>query len=119
MISSSHFLSHSAPIFKNYNLLNVYDTYEIELCTFMYKFFTNQLPKIFNNSFVEQNSQRRYHTRNTEDYKICQTRTMFATKTMRSAGPRNWNVIDKNTQLANSVKHFRSQIKANLILKYI
>lgn len=118
MISKSHFLSHSAPIFKEYNLLNVYDTYELDMGTFMYKYFTNQLPKIFNNYFVENNNQRRYHTRNTEYYKICKTRTQFANKTMRSAGPRNWNMTDENIKSASSVKHFRSQIKTNLIMKY-
>jgi len=118
IISKSHYLSHSAPLFKNYNLLNVYDSYELELSTFMYKYFTNQLPKIFRNYFLV-NNQGRYHTRKTEYYKIWKTKTQFADKTMRSAGPRKWNNIDENKKVANSVKHFRSQIKADLTLKYI
>ena len=118
MISNCHFLSHSAPIFKNYNLLNVYDTYDLELSTFMYKYHTNQLPKTFNSYFVEQRNHHRYHTRNTEDYKICLTKTEFANKTIRTAGPRKWHSIDKCAKTATSVKLFRSKIKTNLMEMY-
>ena len=119
IISNSPYLCHSAPIFKNYNVLNVYDTYNLELSTFMYKHFYDQLPKAFNNYFIRQPTDHRYHTRNTNDYKICLTKTKFVSKTMRFAGPRNWNTINKDTKMAKSVKHFRSQMKANLINTYI
>ncbi len=51
ILPNSKYLSHSASLFKQYNLLNVCDTYYRELCTFMYKHFTNQLPEIFRNYF--------------------------------------------------------------------
>ena len=54
IMSSSHYLSHSAPLFKKYNLLNVYDTYVLEVCTFMYKEFNNELPDIFHKYFNQQ-----------------------------------------------------------------
>ena len=71
IISNSHYRSHSAPIFKNYNVLNVYDTYKIEIRTFMY----NQLPNGFHNYFVLKDKDPRYPTRKVEDYKLCKTKT--------------------------------------------
>ena len=44
-MSSSHYLRHSAPLFKKYNLLNVYDIFLLEVCTFMYKELNNKLPR--------------------------------------------------------------------------
>ena len=119
IISNSNYLSHSAPIFKNYNLLNVSDSYELELSTFMYKHFTNQLPEVFNNYFVKNSKENMYCTRNIEDYKTCQTKTMFAHKAMRNAGPKIWNSIDVNVKSAKSVRQFRSQIKGNIISTYV
>jgi hypothetical protein len=43
-ISNSHYRSHSGPLFAKYNILNVFDTYKIELGIFMFKFHTTQLP---------------------------------------------------------------------------
>ena len=53
-MSNSHYLSQSAPLFKKYSLLNVYDIYLLEVCTFMYKEFNNKLPDIFHKYFNQQ-----------------------------------------------------------------
>ena len=53
-MSNSHYLSHSAPLFKKCYLLNVYDIYLLEVCTFIYKEFNNKLPDIFHNYFSQQ-----------------------------------------------------------------
>ncbi len=119
IISNSHYLSHSAPLFRNYKLLNVNDTYELELGTFMYKHFTKQLPEAFQNYFVMQRNLHKYHTRNNGDYEIPHAKTEFAHKTIRIAGPKKWNSLDKYIKAANSVKHFKSQMKNNIISKYI
>ena len=118
-ISNSHYLSHSAPLFKKYKLLNVHDTYDLELSTFMYKHFSSQLPKVFHNYFVVQSKLHKYHTRNHDKYAIPQTKTNFSHKTVRTAGPIKWNTIDKYTKSVKTVTHFRSKIKDNIILNYI
>ena len=121
IISNSHYLSHSAPLFKEYNLLNVYDTYELELTSFMYKHFTGQLPGVFNDYFTKHIDIKchRYSTRKTEDYKVCRSKTEFANKTMRNIGPKKWNSIHENIKTSKSIKTFRSNIKENLMSNYI
>ena len=45
-ISNSHFRSHTGPLFSKFNILNVYDTFKLNLGIFMYKHQKNQLPPI-------------------------------------------------------------------------
>ncbi len=118
IISNSHYLSHSAPLFKNLNLLNVYDTYDLELCTFMYKHATNQLPKVFENYFNTRSNIHNYKTRNSNAYQIPKIKTNFAQKTIKTMGPDKWNSLEKDVQLSKTVKHFRSKMKENMILNY-
>ena len=85
----------------------------------MYKHSTSQLPKAFENYFVTHGNQNGYHTRNTKDYIICKTKTNFAQKTIRTAGPKIWNKINKTIKMSKSLKSFRLQIKANILSNYI
>ena len=85
-MSNSHYLIHSAPLFKKYSLLNVYDIYLLEVCTFMYNEFNNKLPDIFHKYFNQQKSLHRYQTRHAEDYEIPHFKTNFARKTIRATG---------------------------------
>ena len=119
IIFNSHYLSHSAPLFKKYNLLNVYDIYLLEVCTFMYKEFNNKLPDIFHKYFNQQKNLHRYQTRHAEDYKIPHFKTNFARKTIRATGPIKWNLTEKHVKEAKTIKHFRNKIKKNIIAEYV
>ena len=48
VISNSHYRSHPASIFQKYNILDVYDSYKLEVGAFMYQYFQNLLPSSFN-----------------------------------------------------------------------
>ena len=41
------FTTNTGPLFSIYNVLNVHDTFKLNLGIFMYKHHTNQLPPIF------------------------------------------------------------------------
>ena len=111
IMSNCHYLSHSAPLLKKYNLLNVYDIYLLEVCTFMYKEFNNKLPDIFHKYFNQQKSLHSYQTRHAEDYEIPHFKSHFARKTIRATGPMKWNLTEKHVKEAKTIKHFRNKIK--------
>ena len=117
-MSKSHYLSHSAPLFKKYNLPNVDNIYLSEVCTFMYKEFNDKLPDIFLKYFNQQKSLHRYQTRHAEDYEIPHFKTNFAWKTIRATGPTKWNLTVKHVKEAKTMKHFRNKIKKNIIVEY-
>ena len=45
--------SHNGPLFSKFNVLNVHDTFKLNLGIFMYKHHSNQLPTIFSTYFTK------------------------------------------------------------------
>jgi len=52
IISKAKYNSHTEPLLKNLNILNVNDLYEFEILIFMHKFIHHKLPKSFSNIFT-------------------------------------------------------------------
>ena len=68
IISNSHYRSHSAPLFQKHNILNVYDSYKLELGVFMYQYVNGSLPISFNAFFTKLSDIHNYDTRNKSNY---------------------------------------------------
>ena len=62
-ISNSHNRSHTEPLFSKFNVLNVHDTFKLNLGIFMYKHHSNQLPPIFSTYFTKHIQTHNYPTR--------------------------------------------------------
>ena len=116
IVSDSNYRSHSAPLFQKYNQLNVFDIYNLELLTFMYKHSINLLPTVFDSYFTKQISS--YNTRNEDNYILTRIKTSFALKSIRNSGPSKWNSLQKEIRNAKSAKTFRKHLKAERILHY-
>ena len=65
-------------IFKKYNVLNVFDTFKLELGVFMYKHQNNSLPHTFSDYFIKHSQVHNYPTRNAQDYSIYKAQKVFA-----------------------------------------
>ena len=59
-ISNSHDRSHTGPLFLRFNVLNVHDTFKLNLGTFMYKPHANQLPPMFPTYFTKNVQKHHY-----------------------------------------------------------
>jgi hypothetical protein len=118
IITNNDYRSHSAPFFQKLNILNVNDMYKLELCTFMFKHFNNQLPETFTSYFLKQSKLHNYSTR-TDIYNVNKIRTNFAYKTVKHSGPPTWNSLHVTTKKSKSIKQFRSQLKESLISNFI
>ena len=70
IISNSHYLSSSKPLFEKYNVLNIFDMYKKEAGIFMYKYRNNMLPQSFDIIFTNHQSNHNYDTRNKGDYQL-------------------------------------------------
>lgn len=115
IISNSHYRSHSGPLFHKYNILNVYNTYELEAGVFMYNFFKNLLPKSFNDFFTTRSEVHGYLTRNRNNYSHTRNKKAFTDKTIRTTGPILWNSLEDKIKNVNSTKHFRKIFKLSLL----
>ena len=117
-ISNSHYRSHTGPLFSKYNVLNVHDTFKLNLGIFMYKHHTNQLPPIFSTYFTKHVQTHNYPTRNAQDYSINMTKKMFSDRAIRNCGPSFWNSLDKTLKHCKTTKHFRNELKSVLLSVY-
>ena len=70
IVSNSHYRSHTGPLFSKFNVLNVHDTFKLNLGIFMYKHHSNQLPPIFSTYFTKHVQTHNYPTRNAQNYGI-------------------------------------------------
>ena len=61
IITSSNFLAHSEPIFKQLHLLKSYDIYKCQLLKFVFKLVNKQLPTYFNQLPFPFNNQLHHH----------------------------------------------------------
>ena len=119
IISNSHYRSHSAPLFQKHDILTVYDSYNLELGVFMYKYFNGLLPMSFNAFFTKLSDIHNYDTRNKSNCNPTRNKKVFADKAVRTTGPILWNSIDQNIKNSISTKHFRKLYKSSLISLYI
>ena len=117
-ISNSHYRSHTGPLFLKHNILNVYDTYKLNVGIFMYKHHTNQLPSNYSTYFTKHIQTHNYSTRNAQDYVINKTKKAFSDRAIRNCGPVFWNSLDKTIKQCKSTKTFKDKLKSNLLSKY-
>ena len=118
IISNSHYRSHSAPLIQKHDILNVYNSYKLELGVFMYKYFNGLLPMSFNTFSTKLSDIHNYDTRNKSNYNPTRNRKVFADKAIRTTGPIIWNSIDKSIKNVISTKYFRILYKSSLISSY-
>ena len=100
------------------NILNVHDTFKLNLGIFMYRHLSNQLPPIFSTYFTKHVQTHNYPTRNAQDYSINKTKKMFSDCAIRNCGPTFWNSLDKTLKHCKATKHFINQLKSILLSEY-
>ena len=59
----SEYNSHSTPLFQNLKILKVSDLIYLNTALFMYDYYSNRLPLIFDNFFKSINKVHQYQTR--------------------------------------------------------
>ena len=117
-ISLEHYRCHANPLFKKHKLLDVYDTYKLDLGVFMYKHQAELLPKTFINYFRKHNQNHNYSTRNAQNYSIHNSKKCFSDRSIRTSGPCLWNSLDRKTKQSKTAKEFRYKFKTNLLETY-
>ena len=85
-ICKTSFRHSSKPLFTDLRILNVYNMYNLELCVFMCKYSTDDLPTIFNGYFSKRSQICNRDTRNMTNYNL--------RKIEQILHPKEWKHLD-------------------------
>ena len=119
VLSKSKYNAHTAPIFKQENLLSILDIYKLNCLKFYHKYINAKLPEYFKDFF--KHPSHRYNTRNTLP-DIPHSRTNISKNRLRHYIPTLLrNSIDENIISkvhTHSLYGFSQYVKRVYIAKY-
>ena len=94
MLTNSHRKAHVAPLFKQMNVLNVYDINKLQIVCFVYKSMNSLLQHCFANFFDSNAPLHDYNLRNNRSRKLHQSTTNVRFFSFKCNEPRIWKDID-------------------------
>ena len=118
IISNLSWKSHTDPLFFENKILKIHDLYRHNLGQFMYKLNNNLLPSVFNDIFCKNMSIHRYPTRQSNEFHLPLTRTIFTKSVFTFTGPKLWNNLNSATKDAPSLYSFKKRLKTFLLASY-
>ena len=118
IITSSHYIAHTEPLFSMTTLLKLDDLYKYQLGIFMHKVTHCQLPQNMSSMFLRTDNIHSHQLRNHNAYYIQQIRTNTRKSTINFSGPKFWNAIPTNLRQLASIHQFKKKFKALLLTKY-
>ena len=118
IITSSHYIAHTEPLFSMTKLLKLDDLYKYQLGIFMHKVTHCQLPQNMSSMFLRTDNIHSHQLRNHNAYYIQQIRTNTRKSTINFSGPKFWNTNPTNLRQLASINQFKKKFKALLLTKY-
>ena len=119
IIFNLHPRTHTDDLFFHNKILKVKELYLFHLGQFMFKFKANNLPKVFDQTFNQNDSFHNYPTRHSNEYHLPLLRTILAQSTFVYTGPKFWNNLDDNLKIKMSIHSFKNKLKQLLLQTYI
>ena len=116
IITNSHVQSPSAPLFKELQILSIYDLITLNTLIFMYSINANILPDKFSNMFVSNSNIHNYFTRQRHHYHQPNLRSTSGLNSLIYNGVKKWNNLPYCIKSSSTLTRFRKLCK-NLLLK--
>lgn len=119
ILTFSKFDEHSSPLFKQTNILKLFDLVNFHISMFMFKFFNKLLPSAFDDFFVPTSRVHNYSTRlsSSNAYSLPRVRTNYGKFNIRFSGVKIWNSLESELKLL-SIGAFKARLKSNFISTY-
>ncbi len=118
-IANASYNSHTEPLLKKLNILNIWDLHEYEVTLFMYKFVNHTLPQSFEwvYSFNYEIQADRV-TRQSSLMHIKRCDSTFARRLPLYTFPVIWNQWSTSVDGHISLNHMKKIVKSSLLNKY-
>ena len=119
IISKSTFDSHSDPIFKELELLKLFDIRQLELGKLMFSFNHSFLPPKFNDYFSVNKQIHNYATRYANDFHLPFCRTNLRIFSVSFQGPTYNNSLENDVKESNSLHSIHNEIEKKKICELL
>ena len=109
--------SHSAKLYKTYNILPVQLLHNFQILTFMHKYVHHRLklPSVFCEYFDENKQIHQHDTRQKETFCTCVVKSEIGKRAIKYKGGRLWNNLPTNIKTIKSLFLFKQKLKTHLL----
>ena len=111
IITNSHYIAHTDPLFSKLKLLKLDDLYKHQLGIFMYKAANNKLPDSMSSKLTRIQNIHKHNLRNQNSYYIQNIRTNSRKCTINYSGPVFWNALPSKLKQLVSINQFKNKLK--------
>ena len=121
VISFSEPKSHSEPLLKSLNLLELNDVIQLQILSFVHQWSYRLLPLCFSEYFKFTSSVNSYSTRQScyrNLYVASVNTTQYGLRYVKFTGPRLWNSLPTSITNSNSLRKFRKTLKNSMLNCY-
>jgi len=114
-VYEARYREHSTPLFKFLNILKLQDINNFQIAIFMYKYYHNFLPLLFDGFFCLNANIHSYYTRRSNALHLPALRTILRKRSIIFTGPRMWNQLNQDFHILPSVASFKFNYKQFLV----
>ena len=115
VLSSKKFRHSTDKLHNEFEILKVQDIINQEILTFVFKYFANSLPPVFNNYYETLANTHGLNTRHGSNLRKVSHKTKTGALSIKIHGAELWNKLDNNLKSIPHVKSFRYSFKTSLI----
>ena len=113
LISNSHYLEHTAPLFKTLKLLNIYQIFKYNCLLLVHKCTKDNYFPEFKKKL--QRSSHSYETRNNNQLRVPLEKLKLCQKSYKYISIKLWNDVNEDIRNINFIITFKKKIKILLI----
>ena len=114
-VTFSKWNCHTAPLFKQLNVLPVHCINDMQVGCFVYRSVNKLLPNHLCKMFVMNSSVHTYGTRTSEFLHVCQHRLTLSKHSVRCFGSSLWNSLPNSLRLIPGFTNFKKVFKTYLL----
>ena len=115
VLSSKKFRYSTDKLHNDFEILKVQDMINQEILTFVFKYFANSLPPVFDNYYETLASTHGLNTRHGSNLRKVSHKTKTGALSIKIHGAELWNKLDNNLKSILHVKSFRYRYKTSII----
>mgnify|MGYP006358822347 FL=1 len=119
IVCKSDWCAHTTPLFNKLQTLKLYDINKLQTGCFMYRYFTNNLPNLFQNYFILNSNIHNYFTRQSQNVHQYAFRTTLRKFVIKHTGPLLWNSLPSYLKNKPSIYSFKFAYKKFLLSDYM